>query len=196
MTTTTAVGIVQEVVANQCHDDYARMAIAFSGGKDCVALLHVMESAGVNLSRITCVYWQSDEAWPEVVEAVHAETARRQLSLLVLPLPPADTSADRYRLGLEALRQCMPRVECLFVGTRRTDPHGHSQFASGALQPTSPGWPPFLRCAPLLDWTTDDVWRLIRANALPVCSLYTTHGHSSLGDTRGEHRHDRDAAKV
>lgn len=46
-------------------------------------------------------------------------------------------------------------VKAIFVGTRRTDPHGGKL---GAFQPTDGGWPSFMRVHPVIEWKYGDVW--------------------------------------
>ena len=46
-------------------------------------------------------------------------------------------------------------VEAIFVGTRRTDPHGGKL---GAFDPTDGGWPAFMRVHPVLEWRYGEVW--------------------------------------
>lgn len=43
----------------------------------------------------------------------------------------------------------------IFVGTRRTDPHGGRL---SALQPTDGGWPAFMRVHPVIEWRYADIW--------------------------------------
>lgn len=47
------------------------------------------------------------------------------------------------------------RVEAIFVGTRRTDPHGGRL---GSFQRTDGGWPGFMRVHPVIEWRYGEVW--------------------------------------
>lgn len=47
------------------------------------------------------------------------------------------------------------RVEAIFVGTRRTDPHGGRL---GSFQRTDGGWPGFMRVHPVIGWRYGEVW--------------------------------------
>lgn len=71
-----------------------------------------------------------------------------------------ETSAEEYRLdvvryqlpmkkGLECYLDERKSIEAIFVGTRRTDPHG--EFLT-SFDPTDSGWPPFMRVHPVIDW--------------------------------------------
>ncbi|EWC45367.1 hypothetical protein DRE_00766 [Drechslerella stenobrocha 248] len=76
-----------------------------------------------------------------------------------------------------------PTVKAVFVGTRRTDPHG------GALRHfdvTDGGWPGFMRCHPVIDWCYSDVWGFLRELDIPYCPLYDL-GYTSLGGTTDTH---------
>lgn len=74
-------------------------------------------------------------------------------------------------------------IQGIFVGTRRTDPHG------GNLQsftPTDGGWPPFMRILPVLEWRYQEVWAFLRHLDIPYCELYDL-GYTSLGGTNDTH---------
>ena len=52
----------------------------------------------------------------------------------------------------EALKSYLtdrPSVQAVFVGTRRTDPHGENLTH---FDPTDGGWPAFMRVHPVIDW--------------------------------------------
>jgi hypothetical protein len=48
-----------------------------------------------------------------------------------------------------------PTVKAIFVGTRRTDPHG--QLLTH-FDVTDHGWPPFMRVHPVIDWHYAEIW--------------------------------------
>lgn len=59
-----------------------------------------------------------------------------------------------------------PRVKAVFVGTRRTDPHG---AALGFFDETDQDWPRFMRVHPVIDWHYREVWGV--SSQLPFLSL-------------------------
>ncbi|KAL8854087.1 MAG: hypothetical protein Q9198_010938 [Flavoplaca austrocitrina] len=50
-----------------------------------------------------------------------------------------------------------PGVEAIFVGTRRTDPHGGMLSGEG-FDMTDGGWPRFMRVHPVIEWHYVEVW--------------------------------------
>ncbi|MCJ1265091.1 hypothetical protein MMC22_004966 [Lobaria immixta] len=89
------------------------------------------------------------------------------------------------------------RVEAIFVGTRRTDPHGGRL---GSFQRTDGGWPGFMRVHPTMRNGTKveiksqrsrliggvlDIQFLRHLN-IPYCELYD-QGYTSLGGTTDTH---------
>ncbi|RYO76000.1 hypothetical protein DL762_009867 [Monosporascus cannonballus] len=117
------------------------------------------------------------------------------------PFPEVDafvaSSAARYRLDLTtsdrsmkaALTECLGAsgpgraVRAVFVGTRRTDPHG---AALSHFDETDHDWPRFMRIHPVIDWHYREVWGFIRALEIPYCPLYDK-GYTSLGGTDDTH---------
>lgn len=78
-----------------------------------------------------------------------------------------------------------PTVKAIFVGTRRTDPHGGHLTH---FDPTDGNWPKFMRIHPVIDWRLSEIWCLLRSpylrdpdgSALEYCSIYD-QGYTSLG---------------
>ncbi|RYP59975.1 hypothetical protein DL769_008320 [Monosporascus sp. CRB-8-3] len=117
------------------------------------------------------------------------------------PFPEVDafvaSSAARYRLDLTTSDRPMKAalteylgasgpgsaVRAVFVGTRRTDPHG---AALSHFDETDHDWPRFMRIHPVIDWHYREVWRFIRALEIPYCPLYDK-GYTSLGGTDDTH---------
>lgn len=93
------------------------------------------------------MYILAPHPFPTVDSFVHSSSAHYHLHLTryQLPLKPA------FSLYLQE----HPAVKCIFVGTRRTDPHGGGL---SAFDPTDGGWPAFMRCHPVLEWGYGDVW--------------------------------------
>lgn len=83
-----------------------------------------------------------------------------------------------------------PHVKAIFVGTRRTDPHGGSLTHFDA---TDGNWPAFMRVHPVIDWHLSEIWTFLRSPYLAseedrvqgrehveYCSMYD-EGYTSLG---------------
>lgn len=64
------------------------------------------------------------------------------------------------------------------MGNRSTDPWSQNLKA---LDPSSDGWPAFMRVFPILDWSYGDVWNFLRELDLIYCNLYD-QGFTSLGE--------------
>ena len=54
-------------------------------------------------------------------------------------------------------------IRAIFVGTRRTDPHGSNLTH---FDRTDHGWPDFMRIHPVIDWRLRDIWTFLRAEEL------------------------------
>lgn len=59
------------------------------------------------------------------------------------------------REALEAYLKERPRLKAVFVGTRRTDPHGAKLTH---FDETDEGWPAFVRVHPVIDWHYAEIW--------------------------------------
>ncbi|MCJ1451580.1 3'-phosphoadenosine 5'-phosphosulfate sulfotransferase [Mycoblastus sanguinarius] len=159
------------------------LSLSYNGGKDCLVLL--------------ILYLSLLSTHP------HLPTTNKLESILIPPphpFPLVDnfiaSSSEHYHLNLarysspsmkDAFREYLggkgSGVEAIFVGTRRTDPHGGKL---GAFDPTDGGWPAFMRVHPVLEWRYGEVWTFLRHFKIPYCELYD-HGYTSLGGTNDTH---------
>ncbi|KAF3163786.1 hypothetical protein TWF225_003638 [Orbilia oligospora] len=127
--------------------------------------------------KIHTVYIHSSHPFAEVDEFVAQCVKTYHLDLLRYDEKGGMKHAFRVFLSQN------PNVKAIFVGTRRTDPHG------GSLKHfdlTDGGWPGFMRCHPVIDWCYADVWGFLRELDIPYCSLYDL-GYTSLGGTTDTH---------
>ncbi|OMO99956.1 hypothetical protein CCACVL1_03524 [Corchorus capsularis] len=157
------------------------VAFSFNGGKDSTVLLHLLR-AGYFLHReeqscsngvltdfpIRTIYFESSSAFPEINLFTYdtAKTYGLQLDII----------RTDFKSGLEALLKANP-IRAIFLGVRIGDPTavGQEQFS-----PSSPGWPPFMRVNPILDWSYRDVWAFLLTCKVQYCSLYDK-GYTSIG---------------
>lgn len=148
------------------------LLVSFNGGKDATVLLHLARAAyhraGVGAPR--CVYWHESDCFAEVDTFVADTVERFGLQLQRYTGTFADGMADAVQHGCSAV----------LLGTRHVDPNG---VGATAFQPSSRGWPNFMRVNPLLQWTYAGVWAFLRSHGVPYCVLYD-QGYTSLGTRR------------
>ncbi|KAE9585438.1 putative FAD synthetase [Lupinus albus] len=157
------------------------VAFSFNGGKDSTVLLHLLR-AGYFLHKrgqsnangdlkdfsMRTIYFESPCAFPEINSFTYDIAATYDLQI--------DTIRLDFKSGLEALLKENP-IRAIFLGVRIGDPTavGQEQFS-----PSSPGWPPFMRVNPILDWSYRDVWAFLLTCKVKYCSLYD-EGYTSIG---------------
>ncbi|XP_042475929.1 FAD synthase isoform X2 [Macadamia integrifolia] len=163
---------------------FEEVAFSFNGGKDSTVLLHLLR-AGYFLHKkpnylnedhtncemkcpIRTIYFDSPSAFPEINSFTCETAAVYDLQLEIFRID--------FKSGLETLLREKP-IRAIFLGTRIGDPNavGQEQFS-----PSSPGWPPFMRVNPILDWSYRDVWAFLLACKVRYCSLYD-QGYTSVG---------------
>lgn len=98
-------------------------------------------------STIKSVYIRPEHPFEEVDEFVHSSAKEYGLDLA--------TSTKPMKAAFGEYLDEHPEVKAIFVGTRRTDPHGGSLTH---FDPTDRGWPSFMRIHPVIDWHYQEIW--------------------------------------
>jgi FAD synthetase len=157
------------------------LAISYNGGKDCLVLLILILASlptehsehqtftqngthdGSALPTTTDHNTSSpDSNYPTSLQAIYVISTN--------PFPQVQsfvaTTALKYHLDLASFSNGMraaladylverPKVRAVFVGTRRTDPHGAKLTH---FDPTDHGWPACMRVHPIIDWHYIEIW--------------------------------------
>lgn len=93
------------------------------------------------------MYIQDPNSFFEVDEFVRSSSQQYHLSVF--------SSTSKMKDAFAEYLESHPSTKAIFVGTRRTDPHGAplTHFA-----PTNGGWPDFMRIHPVIDWHYREIW--------------------------------------
>lgn len=70
-----------------------------------------------------------------------------------------------------------PSVDAIFVGTRRTDPHG-GKLSPDGFDMTDGGWPRFMRVHPVIEWHYRAIWAVRLPLSLTLSSPKPLSLHS------------------
>ncbi|KAL2481361.1 phosphoadenosine phosphosulfate (PAPS) reductase family protein [Abeliophyllum distichum] len=177
-----AIYVIQRALALYSIEE---VAFSFNGGKDSTVLLHLLR-AGYYLYKsgkdnstgdpddcaitfpIRIIYFESPSAFSEINSFTYDTATSFKLQMDIVRLD--------FKSGLEALLKAKP-IRAIFLGVRIGDPTavGQEQFS-----PSSPGWPPFMRVNPILDWSYRDIWAFLLTCKVRYCSLYD-QGYTSIG---------------
>ncbi|KAK7715782.1 3'-phosphoadenosine 5'-phosphosulfate sulfotransferase [Botryosphaeria dothidea] len=177
-----ALGVIEEAL--QRYSSLDELSLSYNGGKDCLVLLVLylcalhrrsISTATPLPKTIQTVYIQSAHPFPEVEDFVTESSHAYSLTLTTYNAP--------MKAAFESYLHDHPFVKAIFVGTRRTDPHGEHLTH---FDPTDHGWPSFMRIHPVIDWHYVEIWTFIRHLRIPYCSLYD-QGYTSLGGTTDTH---------
>lgn len=151
-------------VANKRSQD--QLALSYNGGKDCLVLL-ILYLVGLHTrfgqpgsttsgpsyhsptypESLASVYIQHQNSFFEVDEFVRSSSVQYHLSLV--------SSALDMKEAFGEYLQSHKKVKGIFVGTRRTDPHGANLTN---FDKTDHGWPEFMRIHPVIDWHYREIW--------------------------------------
>ncbi len=166
----------------------ASVICSFNGGKDAVAILHLLRAAlahyyvenpHVLRYRPRVIYFDNPDEFPEILEFVRQSVEDYELEMI------AFERGVKFAEGLDVLvsNNCLDVSSsqtspmAFVLGTRTTDPNAGDQ---GIFAPSSSYMPPFMRVNPILDWSYGHIWHFLRFFHLPYCSLYD-QGYTSLG---------------
>ncbi|KXT03368.1 hypothetical protein AC578_3964 [Pseudocercospora eumusae] len=163
----------------------SELSFSYNGGKDCLVLL-ILYLAALHTHSTTktspplppalrSVYIVSPNPFPSVTEFVQTSSKHYHLSLTQYHKP--------MREAFAAYLADHPDVKAIFVGTRRTDPHGRNL---SFFDMTDTHWPSFMRIHPVIDWHYAEIWAFIRELDVEYCELYDL-GYTSLGGTDDTH---------
>lgn len=188
----------------------SELSVSYNGGKDCLVLLilflaglhpynrHVQNDTEANqtsgedtptivdkeIPTIPAIYALPPDPFPAVEDFVVSSAAAYHLSITKYTTAPPSTT---LRSSFEDYLSKHPSIRAIFVGTRRTDPHGARLTH---FDRTDHGWPDFMRVHPVIDWHYAEIWAFIRHLGLNYCSLYDM-GYTSLGGTSDTHPNPR-----
>lgn len=128
------------------------LSISYNGGKDCLVLLilflAVLPSRPNKISaKIQGVYIVSRFPFIEIDTFVNESSEAYGLDLKRYTKP--------MKLAFGEYLEEKPNVKAIFVGTRRTDPHGANLTF---FDRTDHGWPDFVRIHPVIDWHYAEIW--------------------------------------
>ncbi|KAL5594108.1 hypothetical protein BROUX41_001156 [Berkeleyomyces rouxiae] len=181
--TRTSLAIVDEALERYSFD---QLSLSYNGGKDCLVLL-VLILASLHKRLATpaapsaaCaspstppllhgIYIECADPFPQVDAFVARTSATYGLQLA--------RSSKPMKAALADYLAATPQLRAVFVGTRRTDPHG-AQLSF--FDETDGDWPRFMRIHPIIDWHYTEIWSFLRELGVEYCELYD-QGYTSLG---------------
>ena len=139
------------------------------------------------------LYIRPPSPFPEVDAFVASSTAYYHLDLATSDLPMKaalteylhDTSISQSKSHPQSQSQSQSKTEvngdgkqgrgvkAVFVGTRRTDPHG---ALLTHFDETDADWPRFMRIHPVIDWHYREVWRVSFSSVTAEAEAYKEVG--------------------
>ncbi|KAH8433431.1 FAD synthase [Aspergillus melleus] len=179
------------------YNPLTELSLSYNGGKDCLVLL-ILFLAGLHphlasleqdkdnsngdeiLPSIPSIYALPPDPFPLVEEFVQWSSRAYHLSIQKYTTHPPHAT---LRSSFQDYLSRNPLIKAIFVGTRRTDPHGAKLTH---FDRTDSGWPDFVRVHPVIDWHYAEIWAFIRHLDLKYCPLYD-QGYTSLGGTGDTH---------
>ncbi|CAI2378477.1 unnamed protein product [Moneuplotes crassus] len=174
-----------------------QLVLGFNGGKDSIVMFHLvraifnyvlqrddpvisylqscgegdlLHSFNVEISSCRYIFFQflEEEEFPEVIS--YCDIFEKEFDISI------EKFTGKMKDDLTSLVD-NDRVTTVIVGNRRTDPYSEHLKP---VDPSSEGWPDFMRIHPLLDWSYVEIWEFLNYFKFEVCCLYE-QGYTSLG---------------
>ena len=161
-------------VIKECFEKYNdnEIAIAFNGGKDCMALLHLthaFKQSKSDGSKLQALYIRESDPFPKVEEFIGQCVKMYNLDLV--------TIQGSMKEALSKMLNDRSSIKAMLMGTRQGDPGSKGQTH---FSPTDGNWPKVMRVNPILHWEYAQVWTFLRGLTLPY-PIYYDQGYTSLG---------------
>ncbi len=163
-----------------------KMAVAWTGGKDSTTTLHLLKEVGGGKVPIPVLNIDTSAKFKEIYEFRDRLAAEWGLDLRI----------ERNEEALKTIKIAEDKGECCFrlkteVIAASVKKYGWQALITGMRWDEQPDreretyfspreTPPHMRVHPILHFTEMDIWRYIKDNNIPFCSLYRK-GYRSLG---------------
>ncbi|KAL8788942.1 MAG: hypothetical protein Q9195_007058 [Heterodermia aff. obscurata] len=172
-----SLAVIQEALDRY---ELSSLSLSYNGGKDCLVLLilylSVLSTHPQLPALLPSIYIPPLHPFPSVDAFVASSSSHYNLSLHRYPHPS-------MRIAFSSYLADNPHIRAIFVGTRRTDPHGADLTF---FDETDRAWPKFMRVHPVIDWHYAEVWAFLRHLDVEYCELYDA-GYTSLGGVGDTH---------
>ncbi len=160
-----------------------KTAVAFSGGKDSLVVLHLASMAGIRKAVFSDTTIESQKVIDYAKEVssafgVEVEIARpRKTFFELLPLLGPPSTKNRWccpTVKYQQMNEYARRngIQIFLTGLRREESSRRRQYKEIDRNPMLPY---LVEANPILDWTEQDVWDYIKDNALPLPPGYAEH---------------------
>lgn len=179
------------------------LAISFNGGKDACVAFHLLRYVLFKLNKsslllssstssslisstsenkINIIYFYDDNEFLEITEFINEIKDKYGLHYNIY----------KYSTMIDGIQEEVNNgVKAIIMGLRKGDPYSDKALY---FDPSTKGWPNFMRINPILDWTYENIWEFLIKAKLSYCKLYD-YGYTSLGNTNNTQKNPALAIK-